>query len=190
MFDDLIGCGHCGGRARFFAGRKEAVIVCTQCGIGTPPVQIVTTKEAAYDELALVWNRRIEYRPTDQHELASIARRQLMPVDIPMLLDTIARNTVDWETRGPIFAALAAQLARPVPPGTAEVPMATVLEDAGRYRKLVRLAKVIYVDGRPWIRFEPLDALGAELLEGEEDAFARMDVYVARAVDALEPQLD
>lgn len=190
MFDDLIGCGHCGGRARFFAGRKEAVIVCTQCGIGTPPVQIVTTKEAAYDELAASWNRRVEYRPTDQHELASIARRQLTPVDIPMLLDAIARNSVDWETRGPIFAALAAQLTRPVAPGAAEVPMATVLEDAGRYRKLVRLAKVIYVDGRPWIRFEPLDALGAELVEGDEDAFARMDVFVARAVDALEAQLD
>ncbi|UNK03911.1 hypothetical protein MMB19_27445 (plasmid) [Ralstonia insidiosa] len=69
--------------------------------------------------------------------------------------------------------------------------MATVLEDAGRYRKLVRLAKVIYVDGRPWIRFEPLDdAFDAELVEGEENAFARMDVFVARAVDALEPQLD
>ena len=134
MFDDLIGCGHCGGRARFFAGRKEAVIVCTQCGIGTPPVQIGTSKEAAYDELALIWNRRVEYRPTDQHELASIARRQLTPVDIPMLLDAIARNAMDWETRGPIFAAMAAQLSRPASPAAAEVPMATVLEDAGRYR--------------------------------------------------------
>ena len=169
MFDDLIGCGHCGGRARFFAGRKEAVIVCTQCGIGTPPVQIGTSKEAAYDELALIWNR---------------------PVDIPMLLDAIARNAMDWETRGPIFAAMAAQLSRPASPAAAEVPMATVLEDAGRYRKLVRLAKVIYVDGRPWIRFEPLDAFDAELVEGEENAFARMDVFAARAVDALEPQLD
>ncbi|MDO3615414.1 Lar family restriction alleviation protein [Ralstonia pseudosolanacearum] len=190
MSDDLIGCDHCGGRARFFAGRKEAVIVCTQCGMGTPPVQIGTTKEAAFEELAEIWNRRVEYRPTDEHELASIARRELTPADIPMLLDAIARNTIDWETRGPMFAALAAQVTRPVAPGAAEVPMATVLADAGRYRKLVRLAKVIYVDGRPWIRFEPLDALGSELVEGDEDAFARMDVFVARAVDALEAQID
>ncbi|MFX7977080.1 hypothetical protein ABTK65_19755, partial [Acinetobacter baumannii] len=84
-------------------------------------MQIGTSKEAAYDELALIWNRRVEYRPTDQHELASIARRQLTPVDIPMLLDAIARNAMDWETRGPIFAAMAAQLSRPASPAAAEV---------------------------------------------------------------------
>ncbi|NKA72504.1 hypothetical protein GO285_01378 [Ralstonia solanacearum] len=190
MSDDLLSCDHCGGRARFFAGRKEAVIVCTQCGIGTPPAQIATTKEAAFVELAEIWNRRVAYRPTDKHELASIARRELTSADIPMLLDAIARNTMDWETRGPMFAALAAQVTRPIALSAPEVPMATVLEDAGRYRKLVRLAKVIYVDGRPWVRFEPLDAFGAELLESDDDAFARMDVFVARAVDALEPQLD
>lgn len=56
MSDDLLSCDHCGGRARFFAGRKEAVIVCMQCGIGTPPAQIATTKEAAFVELAEIWN--------------------------------------------------------------------------------------------------------------------------------------
>lgn len=92
MSDDLLSCDHCGGRARFFAGRKEAVIVCMQCGIGTPPAQIATTKEAAFVELAEIWNRRVAYRPTDKHELASIARRELTSADIPMLLDAIARD--------------------------------------------------------------------------------------------------
>ncbi|MGA3976971.1 hypothetical protein ACI2UK_13855 [Ralstonia nicotianae] len=107
-----------------------------------------------------------------------------------MLLEALARNTCDWETRGPMFAAMAAKVIKPVAPARAALSISTILQDANRYRKLVRLAKIVYVDGRPWVRFDPVDGLGAEIAEEDQEGFLRHDVFIARAVDAATPTLD
>jgi hypothetical protein len=114
-----------------------------------------------------------------------LARRELNRADIPLLLSLLARNQGDWETRGPLFAAMARQLSDVVlaPPAFLEIP--TVIADAGRYRKLVRHAKIVSIDGRPWVKFDMVDGLPSEVAEEDPSHGATVEQFIATAVDAL-----
>ncbi|CAG2159725.1 hypothetical protein [Cupriavidus numazuensis] len=190
MPSGLLDCAHCDGAPLFICGRIQAVVVCEECGLSTPPVDLAShDRDAAFQQLSAIWNTRVEHRPADHHTISMLARRELTSSDIPYFLNLLASTTGSWTENGPRFAAMAAALAQP---GDllAQVPEpGPVLEDAARYRKLVRRAKVIYIDGAPMVRFEHVPALSAEVAEeaNEERAwpFSILEEFVARAVDDL-----
>uniref|UniRef100_UPI003F499829 hypothetical protein n=1 Tax=Cupriavidus taiwanensis TaxID=164546 RepID=UPI003F499829 len=186
----LLNCAHCDGAALFIAGRLQAVVVCEECGISTPPVRLESTdSDTAFAQLRAIWNTRVEHRPADAQTISMLARRELTASDIPYFLNLLASTTGDWTSNGPKFAAMAAALARPGVDFKHVSPPETVLEDAGRYRKLVRRSTVIYIDGAPMVRFDHVPALAAAIAEEakEEDPwpFPILEEFVARAVDSL-----
>ncbi|UIF89189.1 hypothetical protein [Cupriavidus sp. UYPR2.512] len=185
----LLNCAHCDGAPLFIAGRLQAV-VCEECGVSTPPVRLESTdSDTAFAQLRAIWNTRVEHRPADAQTISMLARRELTASDIPYFLNLLASTTGDWTSNGPKFAARAAALARPGVNFKHVSPPETVLEDAGRYRKLVRRSKVIYIDGAPMVRFDHVPALAAAIAEEakEEDPwpFPILEEFVARAVDSL-----
>ncbi|WP_427308565.1 hypothetical protein [Cupriavidus sp. H39] len=186
----LLNCAHCDGAPLFIAGRLQAVVVCEECGVSTPPVRLESTdSDKAFAQLQAIWNTRMEHRPADEQTISMLARRELSASDIPYFLNLLASTTGDWSSNGPKFAAMAAALARPGVDFRYVSPPETVLEDAGRYRKLVRRSKVIYIDGAPMVRFDHVPAMAAAIAEeAKEDApwpFPILEEFVARAVDSL-----
>lgn len=190
MPSGLLNCAHCDGAPLFISGRLQAVIVCEECGISTPPVRLESTdSDAALAQLSATWNSRVEHRPADQQTISALARRELTSSDIPYFLNLLSSTSGDWQTNGPKFAAMAAALAQPGFQFKHVSPPEAVLEDASRYRKLVRRAKVIYIDGAPMVRFEHVQALAAAIAEEakahDEWPFPILEEFVARAVDSL-----
>lgn len=185
MSDGLLACAHCEGQPLFLAGRLEAVIVCAECGISTPPTSLEHGRDAAFVQLKAIWNTRVEHRPTDHHKIAALARQELTSSDLPYFLNLLASNQADWEVQGPMFAAMAARLVEPETQLQALLPAAPVLADAGRYRKLASRAKLNHVDGRPWIRIEPFEATAGELADENREGFGLFEDLVANSVDAL-----
>ncbi|TWG87874.1 hypothetical protein L602_001500000070 [Cupriavidus gilardii J11] len=63
------------------------------------------------------------------------------------------------------------------------------MEDAYRYRKLVRRAQIIHVGGAPAVRFQHIPALATAVAEEDiacdRPLFASLEALVARAVDAI-----
>lgn len=186
----LLNCAHCEGAPLFIAGRLQAVVVCEECGVSTPPVRLESTdSDTAFAQLQAIWNTRVEHRPADEQTISMLARRELSASDIPYFLNLLASTTGDWTSNGPKFAAMAAALAQPGVDFRHVSPPETVLEDAGRYRKLVRRSKVIYIDGAPMVRFDHVPAMAAAIAEeAKEDdpwPFPILEEFVARAVDSL-----
>lgn len=191
MPNGLLNCAHCDGAPLFVAGRLQAVIVCEECGISTPPVRLdaAVDSDFAFVQLSATWNRREVARPADEQTISLLARRALTPADLPYFLNLLAATSDDWPTNGPRFAAMAAALAQPTHQAISLDPPATVMEDAYRYRKLVRRARIIHVDGAPVVRFEHVPALAAAVAEEDtacdRPIFASFEAFVARAVDAI-----
>ncbi len=127
----------------------------------TPPESLDAGRDQAHAVLRGIWNTRVTPRPTEQHELSAIVRKELTSSDLGTVLALIARNEDDWEARGLLFAAMAEKLLQPEPFLQEIVPAEALLKDASRYRKLMRRAKVVQIDGRPWVHIEPIDALPA-----------------------------
>ena len=148
-----------------------------------------TDSDTAFAQLQAIWNTRVQHRPADEQTISMLARRELSASDIPYFLNLLASTTGDWSSNGPKFAAMAAALARPGVDFRHVSPPETVLEDAGRYRKLVRRSKVIYIDGAPMVRFDHVPAMAAAIAEeAKEDdpwPFPILEEFVARAVDSL-----
>jgi hypothetical protein len=69
-----------------------------------------------------------------------------------MVIDTLARNDEDLETRGPLFAVLAQRLVDASVSTIDSWPIEPALRDAARFRKLVQLVKWIDVDGERYIQ--------------------------------------
>ncbi|KAF7961884.1 hypothetical protein AWV80_28380 [Cupriavidus sp. UYMU48A] len=168
-------------RPRFIANRLEAVIVCTGCGIYTPPQSLDEGHDRAFAVLKGIWNTRVTPRPTGQHELSAIVRKELSSSDLGTVLGLIARNEENWEERGPLFAAMADKLLQPEPFLQDLLPVETLLRDADRYRKLMRRAKIIQIDGRPWVQIEPIDALPATVSEELFGGTIILEEFLARA---------
>ncbi|CAG9183616.1 hypothetical protein [Cupriavidus pinatubonensis] len=186
MSDGLLSCAHCDSQPRFIANRCEAVIVCTGCGISTPPQALDAGRDQAFAILSGIWNTRVRPRPTEQHELAVIVRKELTSSDLGTVLALIARNEDDWDTRGPLFAAMAEQLLQPEPILQELVPAEALLKDASRYRKLMRRAKLIQIDGRPWVHIEPIDALPGSVHEELFGGTIILEEFLARVLDCTD----
>ncbi|WP_317920670.1 MULTISPECIES: hypothetical protein [unclassified Cupriavidus] len=186
MADDLLTCAHCGSQPRFIANRFEAVITCTGCGITTPPESLDAGHDQAHAVLRGIWNTRLTPRPTAQHELSAIVRKELSSSDLGTVLALIARNEDNWETRGPLFAAMAEKLLQPEPFLQELIPAEALLKDACRYRKLMRRAKLIHIDGRPWVHIEPIDALPATVSEELFGGTIILEEFLARVLDTTQ----
>ena len=190
MSDDLLNCAHCDSQPQFIANRFEAVIACTGCGITTPPQSLDAGRDQAFTVLRGIWNTRVRPRPTEQHELSAIIRKELSTSDLGTVLALIARNEDNWTERGPLFAALATKLLQPEPMLQELIPAQTLLRDASRYRKLMRRAKVIQIDGRPWIHIEPIDALAATVSEELFGGTIILEEFLARVLDCTDENGD
>ena len=190
MSDDLLNCAHCDSQPQFIANRFEAVVACTGCGITTPPQSLDAGRDQAFTVLRGIWNTRVRPRPTEQHELSAIIRKELSTSDLGTILALIARNEGNWAERGPLFAALATKLLQPEPMLQELIPAESLLKDASRYRKLMRRAKVIQIDGRPWIHIEPIDALTATVSEEVSGATLILEEFLARVLDCSDEHGD
>ncbi|QEZ48840.1 hypothetical protein D2917_31715 (plasmid) [Cupriavidus oxalaticus] len=190
MPSGLLQCAHCDGAPTYVAGRLQAVIVCEECGMSTPPVESdPKDRDAAFPRLSAIWNSRVDLRPADQEAISMVARRALTSSDIPYFLNLLASTTSDWETNGPMFAAMAAALAQPGYEFKHVGPPETVLSQAARYQKLLQRAKIIHIDGAPMVRFEHVPALAAEVAEerlADQDwPLLDMEEFIGKAIDSL-----
>lgn len=190
MPSGLLQCAHCDGAPLYIAGRLQAVIVCEECSMSTPPIQLDgANKDAAFPQLSAVWNNRVEHWPADEQAISMTARRALTVSDIPYFLNLIASTTTDWEANGPKFAAMAAALAQPGYEFKHVDPPETVVSQSARYQKLLKRAKIIYVDGAPMVRFEPVPALCAEIAEealaDKEWPLLDLHDFIGKAIDGV-----
>ena len=191
MPSGLLQCAHCDGAPLFIAGRLQALIVCEECGISTPPVDMDgQNRDAAFTQLSAIWNNRVEHRPADATAISMTARRALTASDIPYFLNLVASTAAaDWATNGPQLSAMAAALAQPGYEFKHVAPPETVISQAVRYQKLLKRAKIIYVDGAPMVRFEPVPALCAEIAEEAlaEHDWPLLDLheFIGKAIDGV-----
>lgn len=190
MPSGLLQCAHCDGAPLYIAGRLQAVIVCEECGISTPPVQMDSAdKDTAFSQLSAIWNNRVDHRPADQQAISMMARRALTASDIPYFLNLLASTTSDWETNGPQFAAMAAALAQPGYVYKHVDQPESVVSQAARYQKLLKHAKIIYIDGAPMVRFDHVPAMCAEVAEESQvdKVWPLLDLqeFIGKAIDGL-----
>ncbi|ABX19253.1 MULTISPECIES: Lar family restriction alleviation protein [Burkholderia cepacia complex] len=152
-------------------------IYCTACGISTRWEAIGEDEAAAKDRCAESWNRRVARPRTTHDDLRRLIEREVGACDSQLVLDMLARVEGDWAEIGPIFKLLAQRIVDATVVTFDTWPIAPVLEDASRYRKLVQLAKWIEVDGEDYIQFPKIHS------PGEHRDFLFED-RIATAVDA------
>jgi hypothetical protein len=121
--------------------------------MSTPWIPIGSDESAAMDEAARIWNRRLARPKVTEGDLRDLIEKELGACDMQMVIDMLAHNTDDWETRGPIFAMLAQRLVDASVSTIESWPIDPVLQDAARYRKLVQLAKWVDIDGERYVQF-------------------------------------
>ncbi|WP_241227857.1 hypothetical protein [Cupriavidus sp. HMR-1] len=158
--------------------------------MSTPPIQLDGAgKDVAFPQLSAIWNNRVEHRPADEQAISMTARRALTVSDIPYFLNLVASTTTDWEANGPKFAAMAAALAQPGYEFKHVDPPETVVSQSARYQKLLKRAKIIYIDGAPMVRFEPVPALCAEIAEealaDKEWPLLDLHEFIGKAIDGV-----
>lgn len=138
-----------------YAPKTEGLvcIYCADCEMSTPWIPINGDEPAAMDKAARIWNRRLNRPEVTEGDLRELVEKELGACDTQMVIDMLARNKTDWETRGPIFAMLAQRLVDASVSTIDSWPIDPVLHDAGRYRKLVQLAKWVDIDGERYVQF-------------------------------------
>nr|WP_237380898.1 hypothetical protein [Cupriavidus sp. SW-Y-13] len=159
--------------------------------MSTPPIRMDSAdiKDAVFSQLSAIWNNRVEHREADADAISMNARRALTTSDLPYFLNLLASTSTDWETKGPMFAAMAAALAQPGYEFKHVDPPETVISQAARYQKLLKRAKIIYIDGAPMIRFDHVPALCAEIAEESlaDKDWPLLDLheFIGKAIDGL-----
>jgi hypothetical protein len=153
-------------------------IVCSDCGMQTPWVPVGDDKHAALDEAGKIWNTRLNRPVATKGDILDLIRKEISAVDVPYIIDLLARSSDCWEERGPIFAMLAQKVVDSKITMRDFWPIDPVLTDAARYRKLVQLAKFVYIDAIESVQFPRIPATGGE----EERSF---EDRIASAVDDL-----
>ncbi|WP_239511557.1 hypothetical protein [Burkholderia sp. JP2-270] len=111
-------------------------------------------------------------------DLRRLIERELGACDTQLVLDMLSRVEGDWNEIGPIFKMLAQRIVDATVVTFDTWPIAPVLEDAARYRKLVQLAKWIEVDGQDYVQFPKIHS------PSEHRDFLFED-RIAIAVDAM-----
>lgn len=153
-------------------------IYCTGCGMSTQWETIGDDEAAAKDRCAETWNRRLNRPKATDEDLRRLIERELGACDTQLVLDMLSRVEGDWNEIGPIFKMLAQRIVDATVVTFDTWPIAPVLEDAARYRKLVQLAKWIEVDGQDYVQFPKIHS------PNEHRDFLFED-RIAIAVDAM-----
>ncbi|MDN7805759.1 Lar family restriction alleviation protein [Burkholderia gladioli] len=137
------------------APKTEALvcIYCTGCGMSTQWETVGDDETAAKDRCAKTWNRRLNRPAVSEDELRGLIENELGACDAQLVLDMLSRANGNWDEIGPIFKMLAQRIVDATVVTFDTWPIAPVLEDASRFRKLVQLAKWIEVDGEDYIQF-------------------------------------
>lgn len=128
-------------------------IYCTGCGMATQWETVGSDETAAKERCAATWNRRLSRPAVSEDDLHGLIERELGACDAQLVLDMLSRAEGNWAEIGPIFKLLAQRIVDATVVTFDTWPIAPVLEDASRYRKLVQLAKWIEVDGEDYIQF-------------------------------------
>lgn len=153
-------------------------IACEECGMQTPWEPVGNDKNAALDRAGIIWNTRFNRPAATKGDLLDLSRKEISAVDIPYILDLLARTTEDWDTRGPIFAMLAQKVVDSKITMRDFWPVDPVIKDAARFRTLVQLAKFVYIDGIASVQFPRIPATG-----GDDDC--SFETRISAAVDDL-----
>lgn len=153
-------------------------IYCDGCGMSTPWEPVGQDMHAALDRVGLIWNTRLNRPLTAAGDLQNLVDKELGAPDIQFVLDLLARNRDDWETRGPTFAMLAQRLVDATVVTSDSWPIEPLLRDAGRYRKLVHHAQSVSIDGERYIQFPKVH-------NPNRDPFVLYEAEAAAAVDGL-----
>ncbi|MGU7775647.1 Lar family restriction alleviation protein [Burkholderia sp. MR1-5-21] len=157
---------------------KLVCIYCTGCGMQTPWEVTTDDELGAKNQCVSVWNGRLNRPPVESGDLRALVERELGACDTQMVLDLFSRADGDWNELGPIFKMLAQRLVDATVVTIDTWPIAPILEDAARYRKLVQLAKWIKIDGHDYVQFPKISS------PPEHDDFLFED-RIAMAVDAM-----
>lgn len=162
------------------APQTEAIvcIYCDGCGMTTPWEPAGKHMDAALDRVGMIWNTRLNRPPTAATDLHQLAEKELGAPDTQFVLDLLARNEEDWETRGPVFAMLARRLVDATVVTADSWPIEPILWDAARYRKLVHHAHSVTVDGERYIQFP-------RVKNSNRDPYVLYETEAAAAVDNL-----
>ncbi|MGF6537193.1 Lar family restriction alleviation protein [Paraburkholderia youngii] len=157
---------------------KLVCIYCSDCGMSTPWLPVGKDEKSAMTRCAHIWNRRLSRPKITEGDLRDLVEKELGASDSQMVIDMLARNDEDWETRGPLFAMLAQRLVDATVSTIDSWPIDPVLKDAARYRKLVQLAKWVDIDGERYVQFPKIPS------PSEHDQCLFED-RIALAVDAM-----
>jgi hypothetical protein len=132
---------------------KLVCVHCADCGITTQWEPVGESEKAALDRCGVIWNRRLDRPRVEKGDVLDLIEKELGACDIPLVLDMLARNQGDWDERGPLFGKLAQRLVDATVVTIDTWPIAPVLEDAARFRKLVQLARWVDIDGERYVQF-------------------------------------
>ncbi|WP_176060306.1 Lar family restriction alleviation protein [Paraburkholderia sp. BCC1876] len=162
------------------APQTEAIvcIYCDGCGMTTPWEPVGDDRHAALDRVGQIWNRRLNRPPAGADELRTLVEKELGAPDMLFVLNVLARNEDDWETRGPVFAMLARRLLDATVVTADTWPVEPTLLDAARYRKLVHHAHSVNIDGERYIQFP-------KVYNPNRDPYVLYEFETAAAVDGL-----
>ena len=151
------------------------------CGMQTPWVPVGDDEDAAMTKAGRIWNRRFNRPPATEGDLLDMVRKELSVLDSPFVMDLLARNTEDWETRGPLFSMLAQKISDSTINMSDFWPIDPILHDASRYRRLVQHVKFIYIHGVESVQFPRIP--GRPNIE-----HCPFEKRIAAAVDDLPPR--
>jgi hypothetical protein len=181
MLDELLPCANCAGQPHFDFDTDIHMVRlhCQTCFMSTPKIPITANRNAAVTELVNIWNTRPNRVETTAGSIEDLIKKEVRSIDTPLVMELLARNTEDWEARGPLLSALAAKCIDSSLAYSDWWPMESLIKDAARYRKLLQLGKFYIIDGKQTLRFPAIDAI-------EPDDHPRtFDTVANMAIDAL-----
>ena len=161
MLDELLPCANCDGQPHFeFDDDLKMVrLHCTVCLMTTEKLPCSPDRNSALTQLTTAWNQRPNRVPTTAGSIQELINKEIHAVDSAMVLEMVARNQEDWETRGPLLGELAAKCIDSSLAYSDYWPIDAVIHDAARFRKLLHRARFYVVDGKRTLRFEPIEAV-------------------------------
>lgn len=157
---------------------KLVCIYCQGCGMSTQWEPEGDDGNAALDRCARVWNSRLSRPKVTAGDLRDLVEKEVGAVDAQLILEMISRNDTDWTERGPVFAMLAQRVVDATVVTFDSWPIDPLLKDAGRYRKLIQLARWVDIDNDRYVQFPKIPT------PPEHDNFLFED-RIALAVDAM-----
>jgi hypothetical protein len=180
MLDELLPCANCSGQPDFAFDNdiKMVRLFCKTCLISTSKIPYGADRNVALAQLVQTWNTRPNRTPTEEGSILDLINKEVNAVDTPLVLELIARNEQDWESRGPLLAALAAKCIDSSLAYSEWWPVETLIKDAARYRKLLQRVRFETVGSKRLLQFTPIET-------AEPEDHCSHDALVGLTIDEL-----